>query len=372
MAESKSKKGSFGSDLCTLLESGKGADVTLVVGDSHLPAHSVILAARSPVFDAMLRNNMLEATSRLIKITDVQEAVLQQMLLFIYTDTVPELERFAAQLLAVADKYDLPLLKRRCASRMALDLSVENAAATALVATLHRCPELRSAAVEFIARHPEVITGSDWAQLLRENAEAAADISSLVAAALPRPPSTETSGYSNMPDRIKQKMMARLMEAARSGSAREVWALLLAGVAKDARDGRANTALHLAADGGHAITVKHLLDAGLDANSVNSNRRTPLHLAAQRGNTDIIWMLVRASARVDAQDAMGQTALHVAASVNTAVKDDRVHVVNTLLLAGATKDITDLKKQKPEHLATVSTKTAFNTFNTVSSPYIDL
>ncbi|XP_049944583.1 CARD- and ANK-domain containing inflammasome adapter protein-like isoform X2 [Schistocerca serialis cubense] len=175
-----------------------------------------------------------------------------------------------------------------------------------------------------------------------------------------------------MPDRIKQKMMARLMEAARSGSAREVWALLLAGVAKDARDGRGNTALHLAADGGHAITVKHLLDAGLDANSVNSNRRTPLHLAAQRGNTDVIWMLVRASARVDAQDATGQTALHVAASVNTAVKDDRVHVVNTLLLAGATKDITDLKKQKPEHLATVSTKTAFSTFNTVSSPYIDL
>ncbi|XP_049771350.1 ankyrin repeat and death domain-containing protein 1A-like [Schistocerca cancellata] len=168
---------------------------------------------------------------------------------------------------------------------------------------------------------------------------------------------------------MKQQMVARLMEAARSGRAREAWALLLAGVPKDARDGSGNTALHLAADGGHASTVRYLLDAGLDANSVNSDGRTPLHLAAQRVNSDVIWMLVRASARVDAQDATGQTALHVAAGVDTGEEDDRVHVVNALLLAGATKDITDVNNRRPEDLATYSTHRAFSTD---CSPYIDL
>ncbi|XP_046983865.1 poly [ADP-ribose] polymerase tankyrase-1-like [Schistocerca americana] len=348
MAATDTKDGSFASDLRVLLESGEGADVTLVVGPSQMPAHSFILSARSRVFAAMLRTNMKEASNRRIEITDVQEDVLHQLLCFMYTDTAPGLESVAAELLAASDKYDLPLLKRKCEEEMVKGLSVDNAAATALLAVLHSCSGLESAAVDFIARHPEVMISDGWIDVLRGNPEAAVRICRLVAAATPK---IRTSSVEQPED-----LGERLTEAARTGEVDELQNLLAAGAPVDAKDGSGNSALHLAVMKASVDAVKCLLNAGANVNVKDSSEQTPLHVAAYRGNLKIMWALLTASAELDVQDLWGKTPLHWAASTN------RIEAVRTLLMAGASKDVQDMSSRSPVDIATSPCRDIFRSF----------
>ncbi|XP_049796575.1 poly [ADP-ribose] polymerase tankyrase-1-like isoform X2 [Schistocerca nitens] len=336
MADTKREEGSFASDMLALMESGDGADVTLVVGDSELAAHSLILAARSPVFAAMLRSDMREALSRRVEITDMQEAVVRQMVLFMYTETVPQQGSMAAELLEAAEKYNLPLLRKRCEEQLARDITVDNAAATAALAVLHRCPGLKTTAVEFVAGHPAVMATTGWTQLLRGNADVAAEICGQLAKLLPPAP---------LENRIlstdeKQKLGVRLAEAAKRGSVLETRKLLAVGAPPDGRDALGNTALHCAVLNKQVQVVKCLLDAGADVRATDSCLQTPLHTAASIFDQKVMCILIAASAPLDAKDRWGKTPLHWAAESN-------VQAVKTLLMAGASTDIKNYNGKVP-------------------------
>ncbi|XP_049769761.1 poly [ADP-ribose] polymerase tankyrase-like [Schistocerca cancellata] len=364
MATTDTKDGSFASDMGALLESGEGADVTLVVGTSQLPVHSFVLAARSPVFAATFRNDMKEGRSRRIEITDVREAVLRQLLRFVYTDETPQLASMAAELLAASDKYDLPLLKKRCEQQLAQGLTVDNAAATAVLAVLHSCSRLESAAVNFIASHPEVMISAGWINMLRSNAEAAVQICTLAAAAAPNirtSPVKQTS-----PVNQTQNMAARLTEAAKCGRVDELQNLLAEGAPVDARDTSGFTALHLAvmkageskfivSDVG-LHTVKCLLNAGANVNAEDLNKQTPLHLAAYRGDLKILWVLLTSPVQLNARDRWGKTPLHWAAATTNK------EATRMLLLSGADKEASDSECLTPEDVASSFTKKLFSVY----------
>ncbi|XP_047101571.1 speckle-type POZ protein-like [Schistocerca piceifrons] len=352
MADTKREEGSFASDMLALMESGEGADVTLVVGDSELAAHSVILAARSPVFAAMLRSDMREALSRRVEITDVQEAVVRQMVLFMYTETVPQLGSMAAELLEAAEKYNLPLLKKRCEEQLARDITVDNAAATAGLAVLHRCPGLKTAAVEFVASHPAVMATTGWTQLLRGNADAAAEICRQLAGLLPPAPQPAVLENRILSTDEKQKLGLRLAEAAKRGNVLEVRQLLAMGAPLDGRTTLGNTALHCAVLNKQVEVVKCLLDAGADVRATDSCLQTPLHTAASIFDQKVMCILIAASAPLDAKDRWGKTPLHWAAESN-------VQAVKTLLMAGASTDIKNYNGKIPAKVATAETKPMF-------------
>lgn len=368
MAATDVQDRSIATDLKALLDSGDGADVTLVVGASQMPAHSYILAARSPVFAAMLRNDMKEALSRRIEIADVQEDVIWQLLCFMYTDTAPQLSAMATDLMAAADKYDLPSLKRKCEVQLTRDLSVDSAATTALLAVLHSCPALESAAVDFVARHPEVMTSEGWINVLRANPEAAAHICSLVAAATPKsrtPPVEQTQDFTG-----------KLIAAVKNARVDEIRRLLAAGAPVDVRDGSGYSLLHLAVMNAGmepprrargqtyaqvaaytgADTVKCLLDAGVRVNSKDTVLQTPLHAAVYRGDVKIMWTLLTSSAKLDVVDRWGKTPLHWAAAAGNA------EAVRALLLAGANKDIRDYRGLAPVDAATACTVELFSMY----------
>ena len=62
------------------------SDVTIGVGDKIIPAHKLILCARSPVFTAMLTGAMKEATEGHVRFsTDFSVAAVKQLLTHIYT-----------------------------------------------------------------------------------------------------------------------------------------------------------------------------------------------------------------------------------------------------------------------------------------------
>jgi speckle-type POZ protein len=91
-------------DLGQLFERAPFSDVTLCVGDRQFQVHKAILAARSPVFNAMFEHEMEERKQNRVEITDVDQEVMAEMLRFIYTGRAPNLNKMADELLAAADK----------------------------------------------------------------------------------------------------------------------------------------------------------------------------------------------------------------------------------------------------------------------------
>ncbi|KAJ3038516.1 hypothetical protein HDV00_000521 [Rhizophlyctis rosea] len=80
-------------DFGKLLETGEGADVTLTVGPQKLPAHSIVLRARSNYFKVALDQEAQweEASTREFDVTDAGSAeCVQAVLKYMYTDVLPE------------------------------------------------------------------------------------------------------------------------------------------------------------------------------------------------------------------------------------------------------------------------------------------
>jgi speckle-type POZ protein len=98
-------------NLASMLESGKGADVTFLVKGEQFNAHRCVLAARSAVFNAMFFSFKKDKGTQTILVDEIEAPVFKYMLHFIYSDSLPSLEEkqdlwFMAQhLLVAADRY---------------------------------------------------------------------------------------------------------------------------------------------------------------------------------------------------------------------------------------------------------------------------
>ncbi|XP_047101455.1 ankyrin-3-like [Schistocerca piceifrons] len=343
-------------DLGALLDAGDGATVTLAAGGTRLVVHRAVLAARSPVFAAMFRHDMLEARSGWVQIADVEGPVLRQLVAYVYTLKAPQLPGMAPQLLAAADKYGLSGLKDACEEQVAGQLTVENAAATAVLALSHCCSGLKGAAVAFVKDHfHRVAVTRGWADAVLRHPHFVAELTRLIAqppvrpgqslssnscseqspgphvntlahsdhgqtpataappAAAPDIPPLDAATVSRMRNLSAWEKRRRLTLAAKEGSVAELRALLAGGAALEVRDGSGKTALHWAAKQGHLEAVRCLVGGGAQVGARDHRQQTPLHAAAGGGHTAVVRLLVEASADPDARDQRGSTPLHLAA-----------------------------------------------------------
>jgi len=146
---------------------------------------------------------------------------------------------------------------------------------------------------------------------------------------------------------VKPKDARAFVDAAYSGDAKTVRAMLDGGVPADTRD-RGTTALQVAASQGHTQVVQALLRAGADPNAKNgdglsllvqavrseslpvvrallgagadvnrvetheNSRETPLMTGAMQGNLTLVKLLVKAGATVHARSSNGDSALDLA------------------------------------------------------------
>ncbi|XP_065222340.1 speckle-type POZ protein-like [Planococcus citri] len=101
----------------SMLENPKLADVIFAINGSKYPAHSKILAARSPVLATMLYRKYVKSEKLKkirINVTHMNEEVLRAMLRYIYTGKCENLSKLADQLLVAAVKYGLDGLRQIC------------------------------------------------------------------------------------------------------------------------------------------------------------------------------------------------------------------------------------------------------------------
>lgn len=90
----------------TILESGKFSDMTFVVNGKVLQAHKAVICARSPVFAAMFSNDCKENKENSVVISDVSIEVFENLLRFMYTNQVKQMEIHAKKLLLVSEKVN--------------------------------------------------------------------------------------------------------------------------------------------------------------------------------------------------------------------------------------------------------------------------
>ena len=118
--------------------------------------HICVLAFRSPVFRAELFGPMKEKAENLIRIDDMEPAIFEALLHFIYTDRLPDScsdgrNPAIMHLLVAADRYGVERLRLLCESKLSEVIDVETVATTLALAEQHNCSQLRRACIGFMA-----------------------------------------------------------------------------------------------------------------------------------------------------------------------------------------------------------------------------
>jgi len=97
--------------------------------DDVFNVHKNILSVRSPVFFAMLSNEMKEAKESAVKIPNIDGVTMKELLRFIYYNRVKDLPGVAEELIQAAEQYQLETLKQQCYESLIESLAVENVVA---------------------------------------------------------------------------------------------------------------------------------------------------------------------------------------------------------------------------------------------------
>ena len=118
----------IGEQLAEVLSNPEFSDATIICEERTFPCHKAILTARSDVFKAMFSHEgTSESKTGEVHIEDMEPEDVEELLRFIYTDVVDQATLNAPNLLAAADKYNLPKLKIFCAKALVGQLDFENA-----------------------------------------------------------------------------------------------------------------------------------------------------------------------------------------------------------------------------------------------------
>ncbi|PSN33840.1 hypothetical protein C0J52_16840 [Blattella germanica] len=166
MVQTEVERHSLSQDLARLLShtsltdnNDKGDILLQGDGEKKFPAHSCLLVARSPVLASMVKLHQQEQygddddnknkEEKCLELPGLSEAMLQEVLRYIYTDRVDNLDTIASQLLCAADKYHLPGLKLLCERSLMETITPESVANLLLLADQYGCDSLKRSALAY-------------------------------------------------------------------------------------------------------------------------------------------------------------------------------------------------------------------------------
>lgn len=156
-------------------------DVTFKIGEESVMAHRCILASRSQVFNAMLKNETREKTSGIVELKDTSMKVFKLFLEFLYTNHIRDMDDCADGLLALADKYDIQCLKDQCEQCIGEKINRKNAIYCLIIAHLHNCELLKAQTLGVISCNSKKIVHSESFRQLRHYPSLYREVLSLIA-----------------------------------------------------------------------------------------------------------------------------------------------------------------------------------------------
>ena len=141
-------------------------DVTINVGTRKFPAHKVVLSACCPYFRAMFTREMAESRQKDIKIQDVDEKAMEQLIDFAYTAVIRIDETNVQIVLPAACLLQLTEIQQACCEFLKKQLDPTNCLGIKSFADTHACTELLRVADLFTLHNFQDVIDSEEFLLL--------------------------------------------------------------------------------------------------------------------------------------------------------------------------------------------------------------
>ncbi|XP_066992480.1 speckle-type POZ protein B [Anabrus simplex] len=146
LVQTEAERNSLYQDLGRLLNSQAGDIIICCDDGQEFQAHTDILRCRSPVLAYMIS---LKDENNRLDLHDMSGDMVQEILRYIYTDHVDNLDTLASSLLAAADRLKLPGLKVLCERSLLETITPESVASLLLLADQFNCEPLKKAALAY-------------------------------------------------------------------------------------------------------------------------------------------------------------------------------------------------------------------------------
>lgn len=141
-------------DIKSFLDNSEFSDVTITASKVKFHAHKIILAARSHVFAVMFSHNTRgNKKENVVNITDVKPEVLKELLRYMYTENVENMDTLGKEIFVASVKYAVEGLKTICEKFLSNRLNIGNVTDTLILAERHNADYLRKQSIFFILVH---------------------------------------------------------------------------------------------------------------------------------------------------------------------------------------------------------------------------
>nr|CAD2143741.1 unnamed protein product [Meloidogyne enterolobii] len=143
-------------------------DCVIKIGDQIINTHRCILAQNSEVFYNMFKQNgMIESLNREVFISDTSPECFRAMLEFFYSGNINKslMENHVDDIFAVANKYQVELLKHECERFMCSKIDAKNISKYFNIIQLYGAPTLEKACKTYIQNNKNFINSEEWKEL---------------------------------------------------------------------------------------------------------------------------------------------------------------------------------------------------------------
>jgi len=154
-------------DVSSFIESGEFSDCIVKCGNKEYNCHKIVLSGSSTVFKAMFSNDFKEKKSSEVVIEDLEESTVTELIHYIYSGKVRNLNDQALKLLAAADKYDIRELKETCESYLRDKISKANICDILIQAYLHNSKMLEELAFRFVKENGHEVLDQSFEDKLK-------------------------------------------------------------------------------------------------------------------------------------------------------------------------------------------------------------
>ncbi|XP_077403637.1 rabankyrin-5 [Vanacampus margaritifer] len=310
------------------------SDLKVKIAGNQLSAHKFVLAARSDVWSL---TNM--ATTSELDLSDCKPEVAMAMLRWAYTDDLElsEDDAFLIDLMKVANRFQLQLLRERCEKGVMSSVNVRNCIRFYQTAEELNATTLMNYCGEIIASH--------WDDLRKE------DFSTMSAQLLYKMIKSKTDYPLHKAIKVEREDVVFLylieMDALLPGKLNEL-------------DNNGDLALDLALSRKLESIATTLVNNKADVDMVDQSGWSLLHKAIQRGDEFASVFLIRHSAQVNAATVGAvETPLHLVCSFSpkkhsAEVMSGMAQIAEALLKAGANANMQNSKGRTPLHEAVSS------------------
>ncbi|KAK0179587.1 hypothetical protein PV327_005325 [Microctonus hyperodae] len=153
----ESERHSLSQDMAKLLKHPRAADTKLIcagMSNEEIPVHASVIAARSDVLADMIVPVVMENNGEMnyryvLELPELSRDITEELLRYIYSDHVDNLDTLVSQLLSAAERYRLQGLKELCERNLIETLTPENVASLLLIADEFSCDALKRASLAY-------------------------------------------------------------------------------------------------------------------------------------------------------------------------------------------------------------------------------